>query len=300
MPVAASFAYEDEGGKSLSQVSRLDTMVTVVDAASFLEHIQSSEDLQKLGVGADETDDRTLVDLLIDQVEFANKIILNKTDLVDQKQLALVEGIIAKLNPEAELIRTQFSRVAHNKLLNTKVFNFEKASQAAGWAKELAGEHTPETAEYGIASFVYRRDRPFHPERFAQCIEKEWPGVIRSKGFFWLATRPRLAGSWSQAGGSCRTEPAGFWAMAGEDGDVVSSEDRSVNGKQEIVLIGVQMDQEGLTEMLDGCLLSDEELALGESGWSTMKDPFSPWTVVTNGETSGGTEEGTTTNVAIA
>lgn len=280
MPVAASFAYEDEDGNSLSRVSRLDTMVTVVDASTFLEYVQSSDDLRGLGVGADQADDRTLVDLLIDQVEFANKIILNKTDLVDQRQIGLVESIIDRLNPDAEVIHAEFCRVSPEKLLDTKVFDFERAAQAAGWAKELAGQHTPETEEYGISSFVYRRDCPFHPERFAACIASEWPGVIRSKGFFWLASRPSIAGSWSQAGGSCRTEPAGFWAMTGDEGKLLTSAVDSVKGKQEIVLIGIEMNREKLTEMLDACLLTEEELALGESGWINFRDPFSPWTLV--------------------
>lgn len=282
MPVAASFAFEDEHGKSLCSVARLDTMVTVVDAASFFESIESSEDLRSRGLAKDETDDRTIVDLLIDQIEFADVIVLNKTDLVDTMRLAVVESLINRLNPDAKLIRSQFGKVSTKEVLGTRRFDFERASRSAGWAKELAGEHTPETEEYGIHSFVYRRDRPFHPQRFAKVIASEWPGVIRSKGFFWLASRPRLAGSWSQAGGSCRTEPAGFWAIAGEDGEVISSESRSVKGKQEIVLIGIRMDQTVLTEMLDSCLLSAEELALGEDGWVRMIDPFSPWTVASS------------------
>ena len=279
MPVAATFAYEDEDGDSLSKVARLDTMVTVVDAASFFKYMESSDDLKKLGIAVDETDDRTIVDLLVDQVEFANVILLNKTDLIDAKQLATVEALINKLNPDAKLIRSQFSKVSPSEILNTKLFNYEKAAQSAGWAKELAGEHTPETEEYGIRSFVYRRDRPFHPERFSHCLQNEWPGVVRSKGFFWLASRARLAGSWSQAGGSCRAEPAGFWAVQDKDGKIVSSEFAPVNGKQELVLIGIDMNEEELTQMLDHCLLNDSELALGEEGWKGFSDPFSPWMI---------------------
>lgn len=279
MPVAATFAYTDENGDTLSAVARLDTMVTVVDAASFLTHMESQDNLTSLGLGAAEGDDRTLVDLLIDQVEFANVILLNKTDLVKPEQLRLVEAIIRKLNPEARLVHTCFSKLPAKELLNTKLFDFERASQSAGWLRELSGKHTPETEEYGISSFVYRRDRPFHPERFSECIKGEWPGVVRSKGFFWLASRPRLAGSWSQAGGSCRTEPAGFWAAATDDGTVVSSQAAPIRGKQEIVLIGVGMDQKALTDMLDVCLLTDAELAGGESAWRSYHDPFSPWNV---------------------
>lgn len=279
MPVAATFAHTDEEGRSLAQVARLDTMVTVVDVAHFFAHLESSEDLQKAGVAVDESDDRTIVDLLIDQVEFANVIVLNKTDLTSPEQCALVEAMIRKLNPEAHFIFSTFGTVDLTRILNTKLFDYEKAAQSAGWSKELAGEHTPETEEYGISSFVYRRERPFHPQRFSDCIQGEWPGVVRSKGFFWLASRARLAGSWSQAGGSCRTEPAGFWATRAEDGTLLSSESVPVRGKQELVLIGVNMDQAHLTSMLDSCLLTDQELALGESGWKSFSDPFSPWAV---------------------
>jgi G3E family GTPase len=279
MPIAATFAHTNEDGESLSQVARLDTMITVVDAANFLRNIESSEDLQQLGIGADESDDRTIVDLLIDQVEFANVIILNKIDLITPAQIAVVEALLKRLNPEARLIHAHFGVVALSHILNSNLFDYEKAAQSAGWIKELSGEHTPESEEYGITSFVYKRDRPFHPERFSLCIQSEWPGVVRSKGFFWLASRARLAGSWSQAGGSCRTEPAGFWAAQGEDGSLISSETAPVQGKQELVLIGIGMNQAKLTAMLDACLLTDAELAMGEVAWSTFTDPFSKWSL---------------------
>lgn len=279
MPVAATFAHTDEEGRSLSHVAQLDTMVTVVDAASFFAHMESSDDLRTIGMAVDETDDRTIVDLLIDQVEFANVIVLNKTDIVSPQQLSIVEAMIQKLNPEARLIHAQFGALDPHDVLNTKLFDYEKAAQSPGWVKELAGEHTPETEEYGISSFVYRRDRPFHPERFSECIQSEWPGVVRSKGFFWLASRSRLAGSWSQAGGSCRSEPAGFWAARDENGALISSEVASIQGKQELVLIGIDMNEERLTSMLDRCLLTDDELALGEDDWKSFSDPFSPWTL---------------------
>lgn len=279
LPVAATFAFTDEDGKSLSSVARLDTMVTVVDAANFLNHLESQADLTELGLNAGENDDRTLVDLLIDQVEFANVILLNKVDLVAEKQLKLVEGIITKLNPEARLIRSHFSEVPLKEILNTKLFNYEKAAQSPGWAKELSGVHTPETEEYGISSFVYRRERPFHPDRFAECLRDEWPGVVRSKGFFWLASRPRIAGSWSQAGGSCRTEPAGFWLSQDGSGNPITSETHSVAGKQELVLIGINMDQGKLTKMLDNCLLNETELEAGEEMWKSFADPFPRWQV---------------------
>ena len=279
MPVAATFAYTDENGDTLSAVAHLDTMVTVIDAANFISHIQSADDLVSLGLEVNENDDRTLVDLLIDQVEFANVILLNKTDLLHPTQLETVEAIVRKLNPDARIVHTAFSQIPSNQILNTKLFDFEKASLSAGWIKELSGNHTPETEEYGITSFVYRRARPFHPTRFADCIKGDWPGVIRSKGFFWLASRPRMAGSWSQSGGSCRTEPAGFWATHTEDEDPAGSGTASTNGKQELVLIGINMDRDSLTAMLDHCLLSDSELSEGELAWTSYPDPFSPWNV---------------------
>ena len=277
MPVAATFAYTDEHGDTLSAVARLDTMVTVVDSSNFLEHLQSQDDLLALGLGVQDGDDRTLVDLLVDQVEFANVILLNKTDLIAPDDLIIVEGIIKKLNPGARIIRTEFGKIPVREILNTKLFDFEKASHSAGWLKELSGAHTPETEEYGISSFVYRRDRPFHPARFADCIKGDWPGVIRSKGFFWLASRPRIAGSWSQSGGSCRTEPAGFWVPRTDSDVPGGSRAAPINGKQELVLIGIEMNKESLIRMLDQCLLSDSELAEGELAWTSYPDPFSPW-----------------------
>lgn len=288
MPVAATFSWVDEEGRGLPDVATLDTMVTVVDAASFLSYMESSEDLVSSGLAVDESDDRTVVDLLVDQVEFANVIVLNKTDLISSSELTSVEALIRKLNPEAKLIRSTFSAVPNQEILNTKLFDYEKASRSAGWAKELAGEHTPETEEYGISSFVYRSDRPFHPERFARCLDSEWPGVVRSKGFFWLASRPRIAGSWSQAGGACRTEPAGYWVAQGEGGQMVTSREVSIKGRQELVLIGMNMDREALVAMFDACLLSDAELSLGEEGWKNFPDPFVPWQLE---ESSDGDEE---------
>lgn len=280
MPVAATFAFEDEKGISLSQVSRLDTMVTVVDVANIFNQIESSDDLKTLGLGTDDSDDRTVVDLIIEQIEFANVIVLNKTDLVDDHQLTVVQKLIHKLNPTAKLIQSRFGKVALSEILNTKLFNFEVASQSAGWAKELAGNHVPETEEYGISSFVYRRDRPFHPKRFADCIKSEWPGVVRSKGFFWLASRPQIAGLWSQAGSACRTEPAGLWADPESGEPVKDSSDRPrFSGKQELVLIGIDMDQDRIISMLDACLLTNDEIQLGPVGWKQYEDPFPEWVV---------------------
>jgi G3E family GTPase len=296
MPVAATFAFADENGKSLSDVAQLDTMVTVVDAFNFMKQLESQDDLESLGLTASEGDDRTVVDLLIDQVEFADTIVLNKLDLIEARELGTLKDLIRKLNPEAKIVETRFSKVDLKEVLNTNRFDFEKASQAAGWAKELAGEHTPETEEYGISSFVYRARRPFHPERFYDAIQNEWPGVVRSKGFFWLASRSNMAGVWSQAGGACRTEPGGYWLAATPKSDWPEDAQDAASGadwdptwgdkRQELVLIGIDMDKEDLTAMLDSCLLTDEEMILGENGWSCFKDPFQSWTVVQSEENS--------------
>ena len=290
MPVATTFAYADENGRGLADVSRLDTMVTVVDAGEFLKQMESQEDLNDLKMAVSEEDDRTLVDLLIDQVEFANVIVLNKLDMIDDHQLGVLEGLIKKLNPEARIVKSRFGKVPLGEILETNLFDIEKASQAPGWAKELSGEHTPETEEYGISSFVYRARRPFHPKRFADLAAKEWPGVVRSKGFIWLASRAKMAGIWSQAGGACRTEPAGFWLSSvpkerwpkeilESDGNPKNWDDEVGDRRQEIVLIGVDMNKEDLIAAFDSCLLSDEELELGEKNWTIFEDPFSPWIV---------------------
>jgi len=272
MPVAASFAFRGEDGASLADITRLDTMVTVVDTANFFEHIQATSDLLELGLAVNEEDDRTLVDLLVDQIEFADVILLNKIDLVEQSQVNLIESLILKLNSSAKVYRTKNGQIPCSAVLNTNIFDFTKASQSAGWTKELLGQHTPETEEYGISSFVYRRSLPFHPLRFFECINQEWPGVVRSKGFFWLASRHKLAGLWSQAGGACRTEPVGIWT--------------NEEGKQELVLIGIDMNQGKLEQMLDACLLTESEISEGKEAWEKYNDPFTPWKIEDHQEPS--------------
>jgi G3E family GTPase len=290
MPVATTFAYVDEDGRGLADFSRLDSMVTVVDAGEFLNYLESQDDLNDLKMSVSEADDRTLVDLLIDQVEFANVIILNKIDMVDDFQLGTLEGLIKKLNPDAKILKSQFGKIDLKEILKTNLFDMEKAALSPGWAKELSGDHTPETEEYGISSFVYRARRPFHPKRFADLVAKEWPGVVRSKGFIWLASRPKMAGIWSQAGGACRTEPAGFWLSSvskdrwpshavGEDDNPKNWDPKVGDRRQEIVLIGVGMNKEQLIQDFNTCLLTDEEWNLGEKAWNKFEDPFSAWTV---------------------
>ncbi|EHU3426187.1 GTP-binding protein [Acinetobacter baumannii] len=285
LPVAETFTFKDEDGNSLNEFARLDTMVTVVDAFNFLKDYSSVDSLQQRGESLGEQDERTVVDLLIDQIEFCDVIVLNKIDLIDRAQQDQLIAILKTLNPRARIEIAQFGKVTLDKILNTQLFDFDEAAQAPGWLKELRGEHTPETEEYGISSFVYRACRPFHPERFYDLVQGEWPGVVRSKGFFWLAAEPTLAYSWSQAGAMARHGLAGYWwaAVAEEDwpSDLASIEqikknwdDRTGDARQELVLIGMQMDEQALIQRLDSCLLSDEEMALGPQVWQSWSNPF--------------------------
>lgn len=288
LPVAETFTFDDESGHSLNEVARLDTMVTVVDAYNFLRDYSSQDSLQQRGESLGEEDERTVVDLLIDQIEFCDVIILNKTDLISAEDKKRLHAILHSLNPAARIEESEFGKVALDKVLNTHLFNFEKASNAPGWLKEIRGEHTPETEEYGISNFVYRARRPFHPERFAQLVEKEWDGVVRSKGFFWLASRPAMAGSWSQAGAVARHGFGGYWWVTTpkkqwpEDPEAIAfirkNWDPEVgDARQEIVMIGMNMDQTALTKAFDDCLLTDQEMAAGPNAWRRFKDPFPEW-----------------------
>ncbi|MBY4896703.1 zinc metallochaperone GTPase ZigA [Cupriavidus sp. AU9028] len=297
LPIAETFTFEDESGKTLAEVARLDTMVTVVDAAHFLADFEQADFLEERGQARDEDDDRTVVDLLIEQVEFCDVIVLNKLDLVDEATRQRLAALLHALNPRAEIVPARFGEVPLDKILNTGRFDFEAAAAAPGWLAELRGEHVPESEAYGIGSFVYRRHRPFHPQRFADLIETDWMRehgkVLRSKGFFWLATRMDTAGSWSQAGGVCRHGGAGFWWAAldpeewpqDEEGRAAIQADSEVDGvpspfgdrRQELVLIGQALDRTALEAKLDACLLSDAEMAAGPDQWASLADPFPSW-----------------------
>lgn len=285
LPVAASFAFVNESGESLSDVATLDTMVTVVDASNFISMYESDQSLAENDMAAGAEDDRTIVDLLVDQVEFANVIILNKCDLVDDYELSRVLAVVSRLNPDAKIIQSRFSKIPINEVINTELFSFEDAQKAPTWAKELAGDHVPETDEYGITSFVYTARKPFHPERFSNLINTEWSGVIRSKGYFWLASRPDYVGVWSQAGSACRIEPGGkWWACAPKSEWPTDDESRKwINSKwdeaigdrrQEIVLIGIDMNKDALTSMLNECLITEDEQQLLPNEYT---DPFPQW-----------------------
>jgi G3E family GTPase len=288
MPVAATFSFRDAAGFSLMDVARLDTMVTVVDAQGFLREYASMDDLRSRGIALGPSDERTIADLLVDQVEFANMLVISKPDLVTDDDVERLEGILHHLNPDARIVRAPFGRLALKHVVETGLFDGAKASMAAGWAKELEGIHTPETEEYGISSFVYRARRPFHPGRLFTFFASEWPGVLRSKGFFWLATRMNEVGSWSQAGPACRTTRAGFWwAGVSESHWPIDEESRHEirkvwmdpygDRRQELVLIGARMDEGALRAGFEHCLLTDVEMSLGVERWRAFPDPFDAW-----------------------
>jgi G3E family GTPase len=253
-----------------------------------------------------ESDERSVSDLLVEQVEFANVIVINKTDLVSPDEAAWLESILRHLNPEAVLLRSRFGEVEPRRILNTGLFDFEKAARAPGWLKELRGEHTPETLEYGIASFVYRARRPFHPGRFWDFlydVSGAWDGVLRSKGFFWLASRHDMVGLWSQAGSTALYEAAGFWFASRPPAEwPADPENRAQlerdwqepfgDRRQELVFIGAEMDEALLRERLDGCLLDDGELAAEPQAWTALRDPFPRWALAGQ-EDAAEVEEGT-------
>jgi len=285
LPVAMTFTFEDEWGQSLGNVAQLDTMVTVVDAYNFFRDISEAEYIRDRGESLGDEDDRTVVDLLVDQIEFADVILVSKTDMVDPTTLGRIVGVLKTLNTGARVIPIQSGEVPLSEVMGTGLFDMEKAQMSPGWIKELMGEHVPETEEYGISSFVYRARRPFHPQRFWQVINRGWPGVVRSKGFFWLATRMNWIGEWHQAGGACRyghagtrwcTAPRNYWPDDEDARKRILKQMQEPYGdrRQEIVLIGIGMDKAGLTAMLDSSLLTDEEYALGPEEWSKFPDPF--------------------------
>ena len=294
MPVAETFTFRDEQGRSLSDLARLDTMVTVVDGMNFLTDFQGADSLASGGEvleGADgETDERSITDLLIEQVEFADVILVSKMDLISADQREELIAILRGLNPEAEVIPMVMGQVPLGKVLNTGRFDFDRASLAPGWLKEMRGEHVPETEEYGIAADTYQARRPFHPQRFFSFLNRTWENgrLLRSKGFFWLATRPQEAGSWSQAGGLMRYSYAGrwwrsvpkeHWPAEGEGLEAILANWDAETGdcRQELVFIGQHIDFALLTQELDACLLTDEEMAAGPSAWDALPDPFGPW-----------------------
>ena len=290
LPVAETFTFRGEDGQSLADIARLDTMVTVVDGVNFLQDFHAAESLASRGETLGEEDERSITDLLIEQVEFADVILLSKIDLIASAERDELLAILRRLNSHAEIVPMSMGQVLLERILNTGRFDFERAAQAPGWLKELRGEHVPETEEYGIASTAWRARRPLHPERFFTFINREWTNgrLLRSKGFFWLASKHQEAGSWSQAGGLMRHGFAGRWwrfvpkEQWPEDDEGVQAIMRNWQAdvgdcRQELVFIGQHIDFAQLTAELEACLLDDAEMALGSEAWCALPDPFGPW-----------------------
>lgn len=289
MPVAATFIFEDVDGHSLSSLARLDTMVSVVDASTFLDRFEVLEELTDLGVGRDDEDERSVTDLLVDQIEFANVLVISKSDLVAPEKLEKVIATVRQLNPEAKRVIAEHGDVPLDAVLDTGLFDEKEGEATPGWAHALNGEVTPETEEYGITSFVYRHRWPFHPQRLAEELEAEWPGVLRSKGFFWLASRADVQALWSQAGLSVTLEPLAPWyaATAEDEWDFETAEDRAElkarwdpvlgDRQTEIVFIGIEMNEAEIRSRLDACLLTDQEFAQGSEAWGRYPDPLPEW-----------------------
>ncbi|MES2867947.1 MAG: zinc metallochaperone GTPase ZigA [Pseudomonadota bacterium] len=290
LPVAETFTFRDDSGQSLADIARLDTMVTVVDGLNFLQDYQASESLASRGETLGEEDERSITDLLIEQVEFADVILISKIDLISTAERQELIAILERLNAQAEIIPMVMGEIPLKKILDTGRFDFERAAQAPGWLQELRGEHVPETEEYGIASTAYRARRPFHPERFFNFIDRPWTNgkLLRSKGFFWLASKYKEAGSWSQAGSLMRYGFAGrWWRFVPQDQWPQDPETKAeilkkwlpdtADCRQELVFIGQHIDFSLLTAELDACLLNDEEMVVGEEGWQHLSDPFGDW-----------------------
>ena len=290
LPVAETFTFADENGTSLSDVASLDTMVTVVDAINFLKDYEEAKDLQETGESLGEDDQRSVADLLVEQVEFADVILISKTDIARATEVDRLTAILKTLNTRAKILPIYQGQVGVKEVLDTGKFSFEEAQKAPGWLKEMRGEHIPETEEYGIGSFVYEARRPFNPEKFYQFLHstEQFGKLIRSKGYFWLATRPRFAGQWSQAGGIAHYGFGGMFWMAvprdnwPKDPDSLSAIDQLWvepfgDMRQELVFIGQNLDKDSMTAALNNCLLSEEEVLKGKDHWINLPDPFPEW-----------------------
>jgi G3E family GTPase len=287
IPVAQTFTFEDEKGVSLSQLARLDTMVTVVDAQSFLREYQEGDALRERGVALGDDDERTVTDLLIEQIEFADVIVLSKVDRVDGKVASEVQAVLRALNPGAQILPAVCGDVPLERVLDTGLFDYERAASSAGWMRELAQEGKPETEEYGISSFTYREVRPFDAVKLAAFLEdgENWKGVLRSKGFFWVAADARVAYEWSQAGGVSEVRAAGSWWAAvprehwghpeGQRPDEQPSwHPRFGDRMQQLVFIGQGLDEAGLRARLSACLLEERLVRKGSAAWQGLENPF--------------------------
>ncbi|MDA0372977.1 MAG: GTP-binding protein [Planctomycetota bacterium] len=274
VPVAQTFSFRDEDGRSLADLAKLDTMVTVVDASSFLEDYMGSDALADRGESLGEEDERSLAGLLADQVEFADVVVISKIDRVPADRVAAVEGAIRALNPGARILRAAYGQVPLREVVGTGRFDFETAARSAAWVRELQGEHTPETEEYGISSFVYRERRPFAADRLWELINDDafWTRLLRSKGTFWIAEDPTIARQISQTGGVSDLATAGHWWAATprehwpEDEEACAAvesdwDERWGDRAQQLVFIGQDLDEAAVRARLDACLATDAELA---------------------------------------
>lgn len=290
LPVAETFTFADEDGVSLSNIARLDTMVTVVDAVNFLKDYDEAQYLQDTQESLGEEDERSVADLLVDQVEFADVILISKTDLASEIDVERLHAILKALNTHAKIIPISAGKIDVNEVLNTGLFDFERAEQAPGWLKEMRGEHVPETEEYGIGSFNYVARRPFDPAKFYDLLHntEKFGKLLRSKGYFWLATRPQFCAQWSQSGGIARYGFAGVfwkavpksdWPTDQESLDEIENQWVEPFGdmRQELVFIGQNLDKQAMISALDDCLLSEEALLKGKDYWATLNDPFPIW-----------------------
>jgi G3E family GTPase len=290
IPVAQTFTFvNEEEGIDLSRFSYIDCMVTVVDGYNFFKDFGSDERLVDRQLTDMDGDHRTIVNLLTDQIEFANVIVLNKLDLMTAEQVDVLKAMLLKLNPDAEIITSTYGKIELSKIINTGLFDYEKAEASAGWIKELEGIHTPETEEYGISSFVFRDVRPFHPERFWNFVNRDFPStIIRSKGLFWLASRQHQAVNWSQAGGALSAEGAGVWwdsmpyeerisyASFIDNKEVIEERWTKEFGdrKNELVFIGQDMEQESILQQLENCLCTENEIELMKNGQHVGDDEW--------------------------
>lgn len=291
LPIAETFTFADEDGATLSDVAQLDTMVTVVDGYNFLKDYSSQDMLAARGESLGEEDERTVVDLLVEQIEFCDVLVLNKTDLMKPSEVGQLVGILKTFNPRAQIIHSSFGKVPLDRIMKTGLFDFDQAAEAPGWLQELRGEHVPETEEYGISSFVYRARKPFHPQRLWQWFNTVWPGVVRSKGRYWIASRPKFCATWSQAGAVTRTELAGIWWVETPNEDWPKEDEGLQHIKsrwqepygdrqQEIVIIGMQMDKNALIAQFNDCLMTDAEIALGMDAWRSLPDLFPAYGII--------------------
>lgn len=291
MPVAETFTFADEDGRTLGDVARIDTMVTVVDARHFPLEMMTQESLKDRTMGTDAADERSVAMLLMDQVEFANVIVLNKIDLVSEEDVRQLEALLHSFNPHAQIIHADHGQVDPKTILNTGLYSEKAAEEMTGWLSEPRYQREPETDEYGIGSFVFRARRPFHPERLWQFLNGDRiKHVLRSKGVMWLATRGEVAAQWSHVGQTCELNPGGhWWAVVPKDewpdDAALHAELESVwdegcgDRRQEIVFIGVEMDRAGIEADLNACLLTTEEMRQGDIIWATWPDPFPVWSM---------------------